>query len=169
MHCGPSTGHFGRRKTIRGIRTRLIWGTLSRDVRKALHTCIHCWKQTGGRLHSQVPQAKPPLGWPGEVPALYAFGPLSTARSGARLILVCMDHFSRWVEMTALARATKDHVVKFLRDVWIPHHGMPRLILSDNGRQFISEVLRNLSESTGARKTYSAAHHPEGTRSVRAL
>ena len=90
------------------------------------------------------------------------FGPLSTARSGASFILVCIDHFSRWVEMTALARVIDDQVAKFLRAVWIPHHDVPRLILSENGPQFISEVLRNLSELLGVRKIYTAAYHPQG-------
>ena len=125
-HYGPYTRHFDRRKIIRAISMRFIWGALSRDVRKVLYTCIHCWKQTRGRLHSQVPQAKLPLGWPGDVLGIDAFGPLRTARSGARFILVCIDHFSRWVEMTALARVAKDQVVKFLRDVRIPHNDVRR-------------------------------------------
>ena len=140
---------------------RFIWGKLSRDVRKVLHTCIHCWNQSRGRLHSQVPQAKVPHEWPGDVLAKDAFRPLSTAKSGARFILVCIDSFSRWVEMTA-TRITEDQGVKFLRDVWIPHHGVPRLILSDSGPQFISEVLRNLGESIGARKIYRTACHSQG-------
>ena len=90
------------------------------------------------------------------------FGPLSTARSGERFILVCIDHFSRWVEMIALARVTEDQVVKLLRDVWIPHHDVPRLIISDNGPQFISEAVLNLSESIGTPKIYSTAYHPQG-------
>ena len=49
---GLHTGYFGRHKTIRAIRMRFMWGTLSSDTRKVLHTCIQCWKQTRGRLHS---------------------------------------------------------------------------------------------------------------------
>ena len=104
-----------------------------------------------------TPQAKLPLGWPGDVLAMDVFGLLSTARSGARFVLACIDHFSRWIEVIALARVTEGQVVKPLRDVWTHHHGVPRLILSDNGPQFISEVLRNLSVSIGERKIYSTA------------
>ena len=86
-HCGPYRGHFGRGKTPPAVHMRFIWRRRSRDVRKVLHTCIHCWKQTRWCLHSQVPRAKLPLGWPKDVLAMDVFGPLSTARSQARFIL----------------------------------------------------------------------------------
>ncbi|KAL8426965.1 hypothetical protein Efla_004518 [Eimeria flavescens] len=40
-HFGPHTGHHGKQKTINGLRSRLIWGTLTRDVKKALKTCFN--------------------------------------------------------------------------------------------------------------------------------
>ena len=46
----------------------------------------------------------------------------------------------------------------FLIDVWIQQHGVPRVVLSDNGPQFIAEVLRNLCESIGTRKIYSSPY-----------
>ena len=94
--------------------------------------------------------------------AMDIFGPLPTARSGARYILVCIDHFTRWVELTPLKRIREEEVVEFLRDRWITQHGVPRVIISDNGRQFIAEVVRNLCESIGARKIYSSPYHPQG-------
>ena len=94
--------------------------------------------------------------------AMDIFGPLPKTQSGNRFILVCIDHFSRWVELTALSRIREQDVAEVLRDRWIPNHGVPRVILSDNGRQFVSEVIRNLCESIGARKIYSSLYHPQG-------
>lgn len=162
MHYGPYSGHFGKKKTIRKIRARFIWGTLSRDVKKVLRTCIHCWSQTRGNHASRIPAAKLPIGWPGDILAMDIFGPLRKARSGARYVLVCIDHFSRWVEMAAFPCIREQEVAQFLRDVWIPHHGVPRVVLSDNGPQFIAEMLRMLCESIGARKIYSSPYYPQG-------
>ena len=90
------------------------------------------------------------------------FGPLPTTRSAERWVLVCIAHFSRWLELAALSRVRGDEVMAFLRDVWTPHYGVPRIVLSDNGPQFIAEVLRNLCESIGARKIYSSPYCPQG-------
>lgn len=105
----------------------------------------------------------------GIVPAMDVFGPLIMAGQGARFILICIGHFSRRVALAALARLTEDQVVKLQRDVWIPHDGVLRLILSDNGPQFLTEVLRNLGESIVKRKVYSTAYYPQGSSFLRAL
>ena len=115
-----------------------------------------------GVLKSQVPLGKLPIGWPGDILAMDIFGPLPTARSGARYVLVCIDHFSRWVELAALSQVREDEVMAFLRDAWIPHHGVSRVVLSDNRPQFIAVVLRNLCEPIGARKIYSSPYYPQG-------
>ena len=85
-HFGPYSGHLGKKKTIRGIRRRFKRGNLSRDVKKVLRTCIQCWSQSRGALKSQVPLGKLPIG---DILAMDIFGPLPTARSGARYVLVC--------------------------------------------------------------------------------
>ena len=160
-HFEPYAGQIGK-KAIRGIRTRFAWGTLSRDVNKVLRICMHCWSQSRGALKSHVPLGKLPIGWPGGILAMDIFGPLPTARSGARYVLACIDHFSRWVQLAALPRMREEKVMAFSRDVWIPHHGVPRVVLSDNGPQFIAGVLRNLCESIGARKIYSSQYYCQG-------
>ncbi|KAL8440062.1 hypothetical protein Efla_004046 [Eimeria flavescens] len=82
-----------------------------------------------------------PVGWPGDRLALGLFGPLPTARSGAKYILVGIEHYSRWVELKALQQIADEEVLAFLRDVWIPHHGVPRMVLSANGPQSYPRVL----------------------------
>ena len=161
VHFGRYLGHFGK-KTIRGIRTRFLWGLLSSAVKKILRTCIHCWSQSRGVLKSQVPLGELPLGWPGDILAMDFFGPLPTTMPWARDVLVCIDHFSRWVELAALSRLREEEVMAFLRDIWIPHHGVPKVVLSDNGPQFIAEVLRSLCGSIGARTIYRSPCYPQG-------
>lgn len=161
MHLGPEAGHFGRKKTLARIRNRYVWGTMARDVAKVLRTCSQCWQQAkdGARM---LPYRTLPRGWPGEVIAMDLFGPLPVTRTGFSLILVIVDHFSRWVDLTALRRAEALDVVNILKERWIPQHGVPRLILSDNGPQFIAEILERLCKSIGARKIFSTPYHPQG-------
>ena len=90
------------------------------------------------------------------------FGPLPRTIRGATVILVFIDHFTRWAEPIALRRAEVADVVSALRDVWMPKHGVSATLLSDNGRQFVASVLREFCENVGIRKVYSTPYHPQG-------
>ena len=90
------------------------------------------------------------------------FGPLPKTNRGATIILVLIDHFTRWAEPIALRRAEVSDVVAALRDVWMPKHGVPATLLSDNGRQFVASVVREFCENVGIRKIYSTPYHPQG-------
>ena len=90
------------------------------------------------------------------------FGPLVKTPRGATIILVLLDHFTRWVELVALKKAEVSDVVSCLRDVWMPKNGVPVVLLSDNGPQFTAAVLRDFCTSIGVRKIYSTPYHPQG-------
>ena len=62
----------------------------------------------------------------------------------------------------ALSRVREEKLMAFLGAVRIPHHGMPRVALLDNGPQLITEVLRNLCELIGTRKRYTSRYCPQG-------
>ena len=44
-----------------------------------------------------------------------------------------IDHFLRWAEPVALRKAEVADVVFVLRNIWMPRHGVPATLLSDNG------------------------------------
>lgn len=46
--------------------------------------------------------------------------------------------------------------------VWVPRHGFPAVLLSDNGRQFTSQVLQGMRRATGVDQLFSTAYHPQG-------
>lgn len=88
------------------------------------------------------------------------FGLLPRTNRGATIILVFIDHFTTWARPVALRKTEVSDVVVALRDVWMPQHGVPATLLSDNGRQFVASVVREFCENVGIRKTY-APYHPQ--------
>lgn len=61
-----------------------------------------------------------------------------------------------------MKRAEVADVALTLRDVWMPSHGVPALILFGNGSKFTSSVTQHLCEGVGAGKIYSTPYHPQG-------
>lgn len=92
----------------------------------------------------QIPLENLPISWRGDILAPEIFGFLPSARSRAIYFLVCIDHFCRWVELSAAFLMREEEAIPLLGDVFTPHHGMPSVVLSENGPQLIAEVLCNL-------------------------
>lgn len=90
------------------------------------------------------------------------FGPLPITAEGNQVILVMIDHFTRWVEAVPLPNATAAAVAKELTTTWVPRHGFPMAFLSDNGKQFVAETVAHLCEGAGIKKLYSSPYNPQG-------
>ena len=103
VHAGCYSGHMGLKKTLAKLRLRYLWGTMSSDVDKDLQTFTQCWQYaTGGPR--EIAMRTLPRGWPGGVVAMDLFGPLPRTPRGATVILVLMDHFTRWAQPVALKK-----------------------------------------------------------------
>jgi transposase InsO family protein len=67
-------------------------------------------------------------------------GPL-TPSSGFDHILTVIDRMSSWVEALSLANTATAEVAAALFSGWICRFGVPAIITSDRGAQFISNIL----------------------------
>ena len=161
MHTDKATGHHGYKKTLALLKERYLWGSMCADVAKVLKTCMHCWRYVKGGPRS-LPLKSIPKGWPGEVLAMDLFGPLPLTKKGNQYVLVLIDHFSRYVELVALKHSNAAGVVDALRDVWMPKHGVPVRLLSDNGTHFANKIVCDFCVNTGVRKIFSTPYHPQG-------
>lgn len=73
--------------------------------------------------------------------ALYFVGPINPPSNGKRYILVCTDYVTKWVEVKAVTKATKNTVVTFLFEEIFVRYGVPRQIVTDQGAQFTSKFV----------------------------
>ena len=63
-------------------------------------------------------------------------GPFSPAIGQRKFSLVAIDYFTKWVEAEPLAQITEAKVENFVRNHIIFHFGIPKVIITNNGRQF---------------------------------
>ena len=88
------------------------------------------------------------------------------------MYLVVVDYYFRWVEYRKLTSSTSEHTIEVLKEVFATH-GIPDLILTDNGPQFSAESFARFAQSYGFTHTTSSPRFPqangEAERAVRIL
>ncbi|XP_073119647.1 uncharacterized protein [Henckelia pumila] len=88
-------------------------------------------------------------------------GPFPPAPAQKKFLLVAIDYFSKWVEAEALARITEGEVLKFLWKNIVCRFGVPRKIISDNGRQFQGARVQAWCKEIKIQQHFTSVHYPQ--------
>ncbi|XP_015087045.1 uncharacterized protein K02A2.6-like [Solanum pennellii] len=83
------------------------------------------------------------------------------AFNGHRFILVAIDYFTKWVEAASYKSVTKKVVDDFVRNNLIYRFGMPESIITDNGANLNSHLMRDIYEKFKVTHRNSTAYRPQ--------
>lgn len=167
-HERITSGHLGIRKTVNRIQRKYYWPGLVRDVIKFVNNCKLC-------LEHKIPQTKP-AGFmhstkahgPWDIVTLDFVGPLPKSKQSNCHILVMQDKFSKWVECIPLRVATSTGLTKALRERVCCHFGWPRLVITDNGSQFLSHKFKTFLQENGIWHQLTPPYSPQCNSTERA-
>ena len=153
-------GHQGLERTEKLIRERCWWPGLHNDVKEYVTQCQRCAIAKGPYTAVKTPLKSFMATKPLEVLAM-DFTQLEKSADGRENVLVLTDVFSKFT----IAVPTRDQkattVVKTLIREWFLVYGVPKRIHSDQGRSFEAEVVAELCEMYGVKKSRSTPYHPE--------
>ena len=76
-------------------------------------------------------------------------------------ILVITDHFTRYAQAIATGSQTARCTAQNLWDKFIVHYGLPEKILTDQGHNFESNLLKALCEIAQVKKRRTLGYHPQ--------
>ncbi|GJX34450.1 reverse transcriptase [Tanacetum coccineum] len=81
---------------------------------------------------------------------------------GFTLILVAVDHFSKYAHFGALPTNFNGHkVADLFTEIVVKHHGIPKTIVSDRDPTFVSKFWKELFRVSGTQLNHSTAYHPQ--------
>ncbi|XP_015159543.1 uncharacterized protein K02A2.6-like [Solanum tuberosum] len=90
------------------------------------------------------------------------------ASNGHRFILVAIDYFTKWVEATSYKAVTKKVVDDFVRNNLICRFGVPESIITDNGANLNSHLMKEICEQFKITHRNSTAYRPQMNGAVEA-
>ena len=88
-------------------------------------------------------------------------GPFPTGTRQMKFLVVGIDYFTKWVEAEPLAKITQQNIKNFVWKSIVCRFGVPRVLISDNGRQFDNTFFREFCEQLGINNHYSSPSHPQ--------
>ncbi|KAG5871690.1 hypothetical protein JTB14_026970 [Gonioctena quinquepunctata] len=125
-------------------------------------TCVVCL--------AQKPEQKAPAGLlsgrpnickPWETISIDVVGPLPKSSSGHCYILSISDYFSKFCLFFPMRAANSKTIIKLLEDNVFLLFGVPRTVIMDNGKPFVSHDMRKLLEFYGVRAIRTPFYHSQ--------
>jgi hypothetical protein len=160
IHSSKFNGHLGFRKTINKVLDRFYRPALNLIVKDVLKNCKVCQKVKNLPHPAKAPLKPLIVVEPLELVTLDLVKMQHKSKQGNLYILVISDHFTKFVQFHAVkdtsAIETGRKLYKF-----ICCYGIPERILSDQGTNFESDLLKYVWELLDIKKLRTSPYHPQ--------
>ncbi|GFY76775.1 integrase catalytic domain-containing protein [Trichonephila inaurata madagascariensis] len=140
--------HPGIRATKRLIQDRFVWLFMLKDIAKWTRCCIPC--QRCKHVHIDL------------------IGPFPSS-DGFTFLLTCIDRHTRWPEVIPVSDISTEAVAKSFIANWISRFGVPAIITTDQGGQFLSRLLYSLKQMLGIQRIRTTPYHPSSDGMIECL
>ena len=161
VHEGICGNHIGARALAgKVLRQGYYWPTILKDATDLVKKCkIFQEHAKISRLPSE-PLMSITSPWTFQQWGLDILGPLPLGKGQCKFIIVAVDYFTKWAEAEPLATITEQKIRNFAWRAIICRFGIPRALVSDNGKQFDNSKFRYFCAELGIKNYYSSPTHP---------
>ena len=159
-HAGQFSAHFGDARTYATLREVCYWQGMSADVRVWCATCITCSLARPPPTRPRAEMQPMTTGMPLDRIAIDVLCGFPATARGNTLILVCCDYFTKWAEAWPMVDQKADVCMKHLLEGFCLRYGIPEQLHADQGTNFESYLVHEVSKALKMEKTRTTAFHP---------
>ena len=157
-----TNGHGGISNTLNDIQKLYRWKDMKNDVSDYVKRCDYCQRSKPNLNPRRVKQFKTDTAiGPFKKLSVDLTGPFVTTARHNKFILVAIDNFSKHVYAVPIKSKAADQVVPEIRKILLQMPEIPSEILTDNGREFINELMSAVTTKYNIRHSRSAPYHPQ--------
>lgn len=158
-HLLPTSGHAGIRRMINNIKRRFYWPGIENDVKSYVRKCEKCQKMKYSRYIKEPMVITTTASYALEKVFLDVVGPLDRDIENNKYILTVQCELSKFVEAYPLRNKETVSIAKSFVNNFILRFGIPKIIATDRGTEFISETMEEVCKLLNIEKLSSTAYH----------
>jgi transposase InsO family protein len=135
---------------------------MKKDIEEFIRKCVKCQKNKLTQRHTRMPLTitdTPAVVF--EKCSIDIIGPISVSGSGNQYILTVQDDLSKFLIAVPMKEQTADEVARAFVENVILVYGLPEVVLSDCGANFLSDTFVGICKLLGMKKTKTTPFHPE--------
>lgn len=161
-HDSDTSGHCGIFKTFHRVSQKYYWPKLKADVTQYIRSCATCQQcKPEQRQPKGLLAGRPDVCRPWELISIDLVGPLPKSTQGHLYIFSVQDYFSKFCIFVPLRTASAKNIVCALESQVFLLFGVPKTLICDNGKQFISHEFKNFLRSYKVDVQYTPYYHPQ--------
>ena len=160
FHHVHDLAHTGVKATKKSIASSYIWPNMAKQITEWVKEC-HVCQATKIHKHNKTPLASFPAP-SGKFQDLHVdiVGPFPPSNEHTYLLTV-IDRFSRWPGAYPMKAISAEECARTLLEGWIQNYGTPLNLTTDRGRQFTSNLWKELCNLIGTTHNLTTAYHPQ--------
>ena len=160
FHCSL-TGHKGIKSTIISIKdSGKNWATIRQDVTYYIQRCAQCQLNPRSIKLPHFKNRTTEVYEPFQGIAMDTTGPFNMDTRGNKYFITFICTFSRFVEIIPVKDTTSVEAAIALLQI-VGRYGIPEFIRSDNGTQFVNEVIDQLIALMGSTHDNTIPYRPQ--------
>jgi hypothetical protein len=159
-----SGGHFGKDKTIEKIKRIYYFKNLYQYVELWCKSCTICnsVKKKNANSNESIPKELIETREPWDLVCIDLWKAGVKSEGGNKYILTVIDGFSKFALAIPIKSKKATVVAKALLERVFSIFGFPLRLHSDQGKEFVNEILEELCKLNGIKKSTTTAYHPQG-------
>ena len=165
--CHDEVGYLGIERTTSLLKDRIYWPGMEDDIEEYVKTCPRClkFKAIPERAELNIIDVTRPL----ELVHIDFLTIEAPKKDKDVNILVVTDQFIRYAQAYVMRSQTAPVVPNTLWEKFFVHYGFPEKILSDQVRNFESNLIAELCKLVQIKKLRTTPYRPEGNGSCEGL
>lgn len=161
-HSNPVSGHTGFHKTYKKIKCKYYWDTMKKDIKEYIKNCKSCQENKLDRKKSKQPMEITSTSTEAfQKVSVDIVGPLPVTENGNKYILTLQDDLTKFSQAYPLQQHNAETIADCFVRNFICKFGIPDILLSDQGADFTSKLIKEVSKLFKMKKINTTSYHPQ--------